>query len=280
LGRVCRFVLHPVSCIVYLAIAIVLGCSTPSQAQERLKLATTTSVQDSGLMPYLLPVFEKECRCRVDMIAVGSGQALKLAGNGDVDMVIVHDPAAEKKFQEDGYGINHQTFMMNDFVILGPASDPAHIEGMKSAAQAFLKIQGTGSLFISRGDDSGTYKREMDLWQKAGVKPAGPWRLEIGQGMGAVLTMANEKQAYTICDRSTYLARRDQLNLKVMVEGDPVLINYYSAMPVNPKRFPSARMELSGQLIRWLCSSEGQRLIGAYAVNGHRLFIPTRTGGK
>jgi len=216
----------------------------------------------------------------VDVIAVGSGQALKLAINGDVDMVIVHDPAAEKQFLEDGWGINHKTFMMNDFVILGPQSDPARIKGMKSAAQAFSSIQKTNSLFISRGDDSGTHKRELDLWQKAGGKPAPPWHMEIGQGMGAVLTMANEKQAYTICDRATYRSRGGQLNLKVLVEGDPDLLNYYSAMQVNPTRFPSAKNILSGQMIGWLCSPEGQKRIGAYAVNGHRLFNPTCEGGK
>ncbi len=256
------------------ALILVIGFAATAQAQERLRLATTTSVQDSGLMPYLLPVFEKQCRCKVDMIAVGSGQALKLASNGDVDMVIVHEPAAEKKFLDDGWGINHRTFMMNDFVILGPSSDPARIAGLKSAAQAFSRVQQTSSLFISRGDDSGTHKKEMDLWHKAGVAPEGRWRLEIGQGMGAVLTMANEKQAYTICDRATYLSRGGQLNLKVLVEGDPDLINYYSAMQANPARFPSARKDLSAQLIDWLCSSEGQKIIGAYAVNGHRLFTP------
>jgi tungstate transport system substrate-binding protein len=244
-------------------------------AQERLKLATTTSVQDSGLMPHLLQVFENNCRCKVDVIAVGSGQALKLASNGDVDMVIVHDPAAEKKFLSDGWGMNHRTFMMNDFVILGPSSDPAKIRGMQSASEAFSQIQKSNSMFISRGDESGTHKRELDLWQKASVKPVGPWRLEIGQGMGAVLTMANEKQGYTICDRATWLTRKDQLNLKVLVEGDPDLINYYSAMQVNPAKFPSVKKELSAQMIDWICSSEGQKRIGDYKVNGNRLFNPT-----
>jgi tungstate transport system substrate-binding protein len=266
--------------VLHAGLLLIFIFSASARAQERLRLATTTSVQDSGLMPYLMEVFENKCRCKVDVIAVGSGQALKLAINGDVDMVIVHDPAAEKKFRDDGWGINHRTFMMNDFVILGPPADPAHIKGMKSAAQAFSQIQRTNSLFISRGDDSGTQKREMDLWQKAGIKPAAPWHMEIGQGMGAVLTMANEKQAYTICDRATHITRRSQLRLQVLVEGDPDLINYYSAMQVNPARFPSSRRDLSGQLIDWLCSSDGQKRIGAFAVNGHRLFNPTCEGGK
>jgi tungstate transport system substrate-binding protein len=259
---------------------MVLTLTISAGAQERLRLATTTSVQDTGLMPYLLQLFEKRCSCKVDVIAVGSGQALKLAMNGDVDMVIVHDPAAERKFVEDGWGINHKTFMMNDFVILGPASDPARIKGIKSASDAFASIQKTNSLFISRGDDSGTHKRELDLWQRARVKPGPPWHLEIGQGMGAVLTMANEKQAYTICDRATFRTRGDQTNLKVLVEGDPDLLNYYSAMQVNPARFPSAKSILSGQMIGWLCSPEGQKRIGAYNVKGHRLFKPTCDSGK
>lgn len=260
--------------------AMMLGLASSVQAQQVLRLATTTSVQDSGLMPYLLPHFEKQCRCKVHVIAVGSGQALKLASNGDVDMVVAHDPGAERKFLAEGWGINHKTFMMNDFVILGPAADPARIRGMKSAAQALAKIPGSRSLFVSRGDDSGTHRKEMDLWRKSGKSPQGSWRLEIGQGMGAVLTMANEKQAYTICDRATWLSRKKQLNLEVLVEGDPDLINYYSAMQVNPERHASVQKDLAGRLISWLCSKEGQQLIGAYTVNGNQLFQPTCNGGN
>lgn len=249
-------------------------------AQERLRLATTTSVQDSGLMPYLMAVFEKKCLCKVDVIAVGSGQALKLASNGDVDMVLVHDPASEEKFVGDGFGINRKTFMVNDFVLLGPASDPARIGGMKDAARAFSSIQKMGAPFVSRGDASGTHKKEIFLWKKSGIEPSGPWYLDIGQGMGAVLTMANEKNGYTICDRATYLTRANQLKLKVLVEGDPDLINYYSAIQVNPKRFPRVQSDLSRLLIDWLCSDEGQKLIGSYTANGHQLFRPSYVSGK
>jgi tungstate transport system substrate-binding protein len=268
--------------LIYLLFCIpgLLMSASPGQAQERLRLATTTSIQDSGLMPYLLPEFVKKCSCKVDVIAVGTGQALKLAMNGDVDMVIVHDPAAEKKFLDEGWGINHQTFMMNDFVILGPPSDPAGIRGMKTAAEAFSQIRKTYSLFISRGDDSGTHRKEMTIWQKAGIEPTGPWRLDVGQGMGAVLTIANEKQAYTLCDRSTFTARRNQLRLQVLVEGDPILLNYYSAMQVNPVRFPSAKKELSARFIRWLCSSEGQNRIKSFVVNGQQLFNPIYKRGR
>lgn len=251
-----------------------------AQAQERLRMATTTSVQDSGLLPYLLVHFEKKCGCRVDVIAVGTGQALKLAANGDVDMVLVHDPLSEEKFLNDGYGVYRQTFMVNDFVLIGPQSDPAQISGMKDAARAMASIHMRGATFVSRGDASGTHQKERALWKKAQVEPKSPWYLEIGQGMGAVLTMASEKNAYTICDRATYLTRMNQMKLQVLVEGDPVLINYYSAMHVNPKRYPSTKAGLSRQLIDWLCSSEGQRLIGGYTVGGHQLFKPAYISGK
>ena len=257
-----------------------LVCIVPAQAQVRLRVATTTSVQDTGLMPYLLPDFEKKNNCKVDLIAVGSGQALKLASNGDVDMVFVHDPDAERQFVNSGAGIDRTTFMMNDFVILGPAADPARIRGMKDAARAFAKIQQIGSVFVSRGDQSGTNQKEKAIWQKAGVKPSGSWYLEIGQGMGAVLTMAEEKQGYTLCDRSTYLARIKQLKLQVLAEGDPDLINYYSAIQVNPAKFPSVKAELSHQLIDWLCSKETQKRISEFAVGGRTLFKPACKTGK
>jgi len=231
-------------------------------------------------MPYLLPHFEQECGCIVDVIAVGTGQALKLAENGDVDMVLVHAPDLEKKFVEDGYGIDRQTFMVNDFVILGPESDPAQIRGMTDAAEALLKIRDKEALFISRGDNSGTHQKEKFLWEKAGVQPAGDWYLEIGQGMGAVLTMADDKEAYTVCDRGTYLSRKHQLKLQVLAEGDPLLLNYYSAIQVNPERYPDVKADLSRQLTEWLCSPEGQGLIGSYRVNDHQLFKPSYNQGN
>ncbi len=249
-------------------------CEAPGQ--ERLRVATTTSVQDSGLLPYLLPSFEKKCGCKVDIIAVGSGQALKHASNGDVDMVLVHDPLAEEKFVKDGAGINRNTFMVNDFVILGPHPDPAKIRGMASAAQALARIRESRSLFISRGDSSGTHQKEKSLWKKAGIDPQGAWYLEIGQGMGAALTIADEKKAYTISDRATYLQRIDKLKLEALVEGDPEMLNYYSAIQVNPARFPATKAILSKKLVDWLCSPEAQNLIGNYRIHGLQLFKPTR----
>jgi len=256
-------------------LAFVVFGSIHSVAQERLRLATTTSVQDSGLLPYLLPHFENLCGCKVDVIAVGTGQALKIASNGDVDMVLVHDPISEKKFVGDGFGFNRKTFMINDFVVLGPPSDPARIRNTKDAAQAFSAIRKSGAVFISRGDGSGTYQKELSVWVKAGIKPQGSWYMEIGQGMGAVLTMAGEKEAYTLSDRATYLARENNLRLQVFVEGDPDLINYYSAIQVNPARLHSISAGLAQKLVDWLCSPEGQKLIGSYIVNGHQLFKPT-----
>ncbi|MBN2319435.1 MAG: substrate-binding domain-containing protein [Acidobacteria bacterium] len=259
---------------------LIVACNPPLSEPVRLRLATTTSVQDSGLLPYLLPHFEGKCSCRVDVIAVGTGQALKLAENGDVDMVLVHAPDLEKKFVSDGYGINRQTFMVNDFVILGPESDPAQIKGMADAAGALLKIRDNKALFISRGDNSGTHQKEKSLWEKTGINPAGSWYLEIGQGMGAVLTMADEKDAYTVCDRGTYLSRKHQLKLQVLAEGDPLLLNYYSAIPVSPERYPEVKANLSRQLTEWLCSPEGQNLIGEYIVGGNQLFKPSYVSGK
>jgi tungstate transport system substrate-binding protein len=252
--------------------AFILTGSTLAHGQERLRMATTTSVQDSGLLPFLLPHFEEKCGCKVDVIAVGTGQALKIASNGDVDMVLVHDPASEKKFVADGFGINRKTFMVNDFVIVGSPSDPARIRGMKDASEALSRIDKSRVLFISRGDASGTYQKEQALWAKAGIKPAGSWYLEVGQGMGAVLTMADEKEAYTLSDRATYLARVHNLRLQVLVEGDPDLLNYYSAIQVNPARFSSINSALARRLVDWLCSSEGQDLIGSYRAGGHQLF--------
>ncbi|MBN2338493.1 MAG: substrate-binding domain-containing protein [Acidobacteria bacterium] len=246
----------------------------------RLRFATTTSVQDSGLLPFLLPRFEERYRCRVHVIAVGTGQALRLASSGDVDLVLVHAPDAELEFVKQGYGINRKTLMVNDFVILGPPADPARIRGMKSASEALAAIAGRGAVFVSRGDDSGTHHKERAIWKKAGITPSGPRYLEIGQGMGAALTMAGEKGAYTISDRATYLGRRERRKLEVLSEGDPDLLNHYSAIQVNPARFPTVNAPLARELVHWLCSPEGQKLIGDFRPDGHALFQPVCEPGK
>ena len=264
----------------WLALLALMVCTPAAPAQERLRMATTTSVQDSGLMDYLLPNFEKTCRCKVDVIAVGTGQALKLAANGDVDLVVAHDPQSEKKFVDDGFGIGRRTFMVNDFVVVGPPADPARIRGLKNAARALAAIAKAGAPFVSRGDESGTHVKEKALWNAAGAKPDGSWYFEIGQGMGAVLTMAHEKQAYALCDRATYLSRRNALRLDILVEGDPELLNSYSVIQVNPARFPAVKAELAGRLSGWFCTPEVQKLIGDYTVGGNRLFRPACIAGK
>jgi tungstate transport system substrate-binding protein len=271
---------RPLGSFAWLTLFALLAGGAETRAQERLRMATTTSVQDSGLMEYLLPHFEKTCRCKVDVIAVGTGQALKLAANGDVDLLVAHDPQGEKRFVDEGFGIGRRTFMVNDFIVVGPRSDPARIRGLKNAAQALAAIAKAGAPFISRGDESGTHVKEKTLWKAAGARPAGRWYFEIGQGMGAVLTMAQEKQAYALCDRATYLARRIALRLDILVEGDPELLNFYSVIQVNPARFPAVKAELAGRLSGWFCTSEGQKLIGDYAVGGNRLFRPACMAGK
>jgi len=206
-----------------LAIAVLTACSTASEPQV-LTLATTTSTENSGLLAYILPDFEKRYNARVDVVAVGTGQALEIAAHGDADVVIVHAPSKEDAFMETGHGLLREDVMYNDFVIIGPSQDPAGISGLKDATAAFQEIASTGSTFISRGDDSGTHTKELAIWKEAGIEPSGSWYISAGQGMGAVLTMAQEKQAYTLADRGTYLARtKEGYNLPILAEGDPIL---------------------------------------------------------
>jgi tungstate transport system substrate-binding protein len=227
------------------------------------------------LLDFLLPEFEARCQCKVDVIAVGTGHALRLGSAGDVDVVMVHAPKLEEEFVAAGHGVNRRTFMENDFVIVGPNQDPAGIRVEKDAAQALGKIRTGAAPFISRGDESGTHQKEKDLWTALGEEPAGSWYIDAGQGMGAVLTMAGQKQAYTLTDRGTFLSYASKLELEVLVEGDSRLGNPYSIIAVNPEKFDWLQAELAQQLIDWVCSSEGQKRIGAYEVKGTRLFKPT-----
>ena len=255
------------------------ACQSQSEPQQ-LTIATTTSTNDSGLMDYLLPEFEEKYDAKVDVIAVGTGQALALGESGDVDAVLVHARPLEDKFVADGYGVNRKDVMYNDFIILGPADDPAGIAGMESVAEALARIAATGSPFVSRGDNSGTHVKEMALWEMAGVKPAGDWYLSVGQGMGATLTVADEQQAYTLSDRGTYLKRLSEgIDLEIMVEGDPPLNNPYGVIMVNPERFPDVNADLAQKFVDWLTSPETQEAINAYRVNGHQLFFADAPGG-
>ena len=251
------------------------GAEEPMSSEpERLRLATTTSTENSGLLDELLPVFEADHNVIVDVVAVGTGAALELGRNGDVDLVMVHAPGLEREFVSEGYGVERVGFMYNDFVILGPENDPAGIAGMESVADAFARIAETGSTFISRGDNSGTHTKEKNIWAEAGVEPDGSWYREAGQGMGAVITMTNDQQAYTLADRGTYLAYRGDIGIDVVVEGDPLLFNPYAVIAVSPEMHSHVKRDLAQALIDFVVSDEGQQIIADYRVEGEQLFVP------
>jgi tungstate transport system substrate-binding protein len=250
----------------------------PSAAEpQSLILATTTSTQDSGLLDVILPQFEQEFNVTVDVIAVGTGQALQLGVDGNADVLLVHARAREDDFMAAGDGVRREDVMYNDFVIVGPESDPAGIAGMTDAAAAFAQIADAQAPFVSRGDDSGTHTKEKSIWSAAGIEPSGDWYISAGQGMGAVLTMADEQQAYTLSDRATYLARTlEGTDLKILVEGDPILFNPYGVIAVNPNKGPQIKNDLANTFIDWLISMPTQELISTYGVAefGSPLFTP------
>ncbi len=247
--------------------------------QNIIRLATTTSTQNSGLLQSILPVFEKQTGYRVHVIAVGTGKALQMGRNGDVDLLMVHAPAAEKKFVEDGYGTKRLSLMYNDFVLVGPEDDPAGASQGHNIAEAMSLIARNKPLFISRGDDSGTHKKERTLWQpfiEQGLQlNNSPWYREVGQGMGKVLQMADELNAYTLTDRGTWLSYQNRLHLTIVFSGDPLLFNPYSIILINPERYPDLNHKGAQALAHWLISPEGQKLIGAYQVKNTRLFTPS-----
>ena len=250
--------------------------SGPSaRAQERIRLATTTSTENSGLLAQLIPPFERRYGITVDVVAVGTGRALKLGERGDVDLVLVHARVAEDRFVESGYGVDRHDVMYNDFVILGPIQDNVGIGGFKNAPAALSAVAAAGHPFISRGDGSGTHKKEMALWAKAGVKPRGKWYKEIGQGMSAAIIMAFEIQAYTISDRGTFLALAEKIRLAVLVEGAPDLYNPYGVIAVNPALYKHVNYKGALQFIEWLTSDQGQEIIGNFQINGQNLFYPS-----
>jgi tungstate transport system substrate-binding protein len=254
--------------------AAIVSCGSDREQAVRLRLATTTSTENSGLLEVLLPLFEEAAGIEVDVIAVGTGKAITLAENGDVDAILVHDRAREDAFVAQGYGVGRRDVMHNDFVVLGPKSDPAGIAGSTDAAQALAAIAAAEATFISRGDQSGTHAKEKSLWRAARVEPSGDWYLEAGQGMGATLTMADEKQAYTLADRGTFIAFRDQIDLGVLCQGDPRLHNPYGVIAVNPQRYPHVHHEAALQFIDYLTSAKGQRIIAEFTRDGERLFVP------
>ncbi len=256
-----------------LIILLVLFCRQ-LQAEQVLRMSTTTSTENSGLLSALNPVFERQNKVRVDVIAVGTGKALKLGENGDVDVVFVHAPKAEMKFVEDGFGIDRTAVMHNDFVLLGTESDNAQIARASTAAEAMQKIASNGAEFVSRGDDSGTHKKELELWRAADTEPSGSWYVSAGQGMGAVLKIADEKQAYTLSDRGTYISFRDKIDLLVLFEGDKALFNPYHVMAVNPEKYPHVQYELAKKYIDFVVGEQGQKIIADYKKGGQQLFYP------
>lgn len=248
--------------------------------EERLILATTTSTDNSGLLDVLIPPFEKKYDVKVDIVSVGTGKAIALAQNGDADIILVHARAAEEEFVAAGYGVNRRDVMYNDFIILGPKADSAGIRGMNDVRSAFTKISKQKAQFVSRGDDSGTHKKELSVWNHAEITPKGKWYLEVGQGMGASLNIANEKQAYILTDRGTYLAYKDQLDLEIMVQGDPVLYNPYGIIPVNPACHPHVNYQMAMAFVGYITSQTGQQIIRDFTNYGNRLFNPLAIEAK
>lgn len=247
------------------------------KVSDEIILATTTSTRDSGLLDELLPIFEEETGYMVKMVAVGTGKALEMGQNGDADVLLVHAPPAEMEFMDGGYGKDRLLIMHNDFVIVGPADDPAGIKGMASAADAFAAIAGEKAAFVSRGDDSGTNKKELAIWADAGMTPeASDWYLESGQGMGDSLRIANEKAAHILTDRATYLANSETLDLEILVEGDAVLLNIYHVMTVNPEMYPMVNEQGALAFAYFLVDPEIQEMIGEFGVDkfGQPLFFP------
>ena len=246
----------------------------PEQPKMRLRLATTTSTQDSGLLDVLLPPFDSRCNVKVDVIAVGTGKAMKLGENGDVDVILAHAPAAEERFVSEGFGVNRRQVMYNDFVIVGSRDDPAGIRGNDSI-KAMGNIANASSHFVSRGDESGTHKKEKQLWAQTGLKPQGDWYLETGQGMGATFMLADEKRAYCLVDRGTYIALENRIDLVILCEGDPRFLNPYSIIAIHPGKHPHVHYVNAMALIGWVTSPEGQRIIGEFKKEGKALFHPS-----
>ena len=284
------------------AVALVMLAFSPVTAADKvIKMSTTTSTENSGLLDVLLPELEKDTGIQVKVFAKGTGAAIRDGMDGNVDIIFVHAKAREEKFVADGYGAYRLAVMHNDFVILGPAADPAGVKGMKSASEALKKIALAKASFVSRGDDSGTHTKEQELWKATGLPlqtqtteivvkggkkgltftypgGLGEWYLSIGQGMGKTLTFADEKQAYTLADRGTYLeykyGKQPPVELEILCEGDPLLFNPYGIIPVNPKKYPHVQFDLADKFAKWLVSPKVQAMIARYKIQGKQAFYP------
>ena len=264
----------------FLVFVLLILAALPAAAVERLRMSTTTSTENSGLLSVLLPPFEKKFACKVDVVAVGTGKALKLGEAGDVDVVFVHARTLEDKFVAAGFGVNRRDVMYNDFVLLGPTDDPAGVKKENSAPDAFRAIAAKGSPFISRGDESGTHQKEKEIWASTGITPRGSWYIEAGQGMGEVITMATQKRGYTLSDRGTYIAFRKKTDLVVLRQGDRNLWNPYGVIAVNPKKHPHVKYDLAVKLIDFVTGPEGQSIIEGFKVDGEPLFFVYGKGNR
>ena len=263
--------------LVTLAFVSISGITWSQTKEKTVILATTTSTQDSGLLDVLIPVFEKQTGYFVKTIAVGSGQAMAMGQKGEADVLLVHSPAAEKKFIADGFGINRKLIMHNDYIIVGPADDPAKIKGMKSTPESFKMIASAAALFLSRGDNSGTNAKEKEVWKAAGINPEGQkWYQQTGLGMGQTLNVGNEKNGYTLADRGTYLSLKKNLKLDILMEGDAILLNIYHVMEVNPTKWPKANAAGAKAFSDFMVAKATQDIIKIYGVDkfGSSLFFP------
>jgi tungstate transport system substrate-binding protein len=266
-----------VSLLAVFALSVILCSGSISSAASEIICSSTTSTENSGLFGYILPMFEKKTGIKVKVVARGTGAAIEMGKRGDADVAFVHAKEQELKAVAEGYFVNRHDVMYNDFVLIGPSDDPAKIAGTKSVVDAFKKVAAK-STFVSRGDKSGTNTKELAIWKKAGVEPKGQkWYLEVGQGMEKTQRIADEKRAYTLTDRGTWLATKDKdrLSMKIVMEGDPVMFNQYGVMAVNPAKFPQVKYKEAMTFINWLISKEGQQAIASYKdKNGNPLFIP------
>jgi tungstate transport system substrate-binding protein len=266
-------------------LALSLGTANAPSAQadgKYITVASTTSTANSGLFDFLLPKFTEKTGIEVRVVAVGTGKAIKLAQNGDADVLFVHHKPSEEKFVAEGYGVKRSDVMYNDFVMVGPKSDPAGIKGMKKAGEALKKIAASDSPFASRGDNSGTNKKELELWKGAGVDPTGAgnkWYSATGSGMGATLNVASGMNAYSLTDRATWLKFKNKGDLEILVEGDPVLFNQYGIILVNPKKHEHVKVELGQTFIDWVLGKQGQGLINEYQILGNQAFFANAQPG-
>lgn len=273
-----RFLPHIFSILLVTPLLFSTQTYADTKKQNIIRMATTTSTQNSGLTDYLIPVFEKKTGYKMHVIAVGTGKALRMGREGDVDLILVHALNAEKKFVRNGFGVKRYPVMYNDFVLIGPKQHSKKFNSFNTSEEAFSKIADLKSTFVSRGDDSGTHKKELSLWKTINFTPdskLNSWYLEAGQGMGKVLQMAGEMDAFTLTDRGTWLAYKDKSPLVVLFKGDPSLFNPYGIIAVNPKKYPNVNNAGANAFIEWITSKQGQNMIGKFTINDEVLFTPT-----